>query len=47
MEREGSLLEFRQLALEGVLEVLPNKHGDARGFFFRNLEQEHVCGRRD
>lgn len=26
-------LAVRQLGLEGVLEILPQKHGDARGFF--------------
>ena len=27
------MLGVRQLALDGVLEILPQKHGDARGFF--------------
>ncbi|RUW12493.1 dTDP-4-dehydrorhamnose 3,5-epimerase, partial [Mesorhizobium sp. M1A.F.Ca.IN.022.05.2.1] len=27
------MLEVRPLGLDGVLEIVPKRHGDARGFF--------------
>jgi dTDP-4-dehydrorhamnose 3,5-epimerase len=33
------VLEIRPLGLDGVLEILPNKHGDQRGFFSETWSQ--------
>ncbi|TGU67745.1 dTDP-4-dehydrorhamnose 3,5-epimerase, partial [Mesorhizobium sp. M1C.F.Ca.ET.144.01.1.1] len=27
------MLEVRSLGIDGVLEIVPKRHGDARGFF--------------
>ncbi|MER9327578.1 dTDP-4-dehydrorhamnose 3,5-epimerase [Mesorhizobium sp. M0488] len=34
------MLEVRSLGLEGVLEIVPKRHGDARGFFMETYNAE-------
>ena len=34
------MLEIRSLGLEGVLEIIPKRHGDARGFFVETYNAE-------
>ncbi len=34
------MLEVRSLGLEGVLEIIPKRHGDARGFFVETYNAE-------
>ena len=34
------MLEVRPLGLEGVLEIVPKRHGDARGFFIETYNAE-------
>ena len=34
------MLEIRPLGLDGVLEIVPKRHGDARGFFIETWNAE-------
>ncbi|ESY59710.1 dTDP-4-dehydrorhamnose 3,5-epimerase [Mesorhizobium sp. LNJC372A00] len=34
------MLEVRQLGLDGVLEIVPKRHGDARGYFIETWNAE-------
>ena len=34
------MLEVRSLGIEGVLEIIPKRHGDARGFFVETYQAE-------
>jgi dTDP-4-dehydrorhamnose 3,5-epimerase len=36
-------LEIRSLGLEGVLEIVPKRHGDARGFFMETYNAERFA----
>jgi len=36
-------LEIRSLGLEGVLEIVPKRHGDARGFFMETYSAERFA----
>ena len=33
-------MDVRQLGLDGVLEIVPKRHGDARGFFTETWNAE-------
>ncbi|TPI29075.1 dTDP-4-dehydrorhamnose 3,5-epimerase [Mesorhizobium sp. B3-2-1] len=35
------MLEVRSLGIDGVLEIVPKRHGDARGFFMETYNAEH------
>ncbi|MEO5757989.1 MAG: dTDP-4-dehydrorhamnose 3,5-epimerase [Mesorhizobium sp.] len=37
------MLEVRSLGLEGVLEIIPKRHGDARGFFIETYNEERFA----
>ena len=37
------MLEVRQLGLDGVLEIVPKRHGDARGFFIETWNAERFA----
>ena len=37
------MLEVRKLALEGLLEILPKRHGDARGYFSETWNAERFA----
>ena len=37
------MLEVRQLGLEGVLEIVPKRHGDARGYFTETWNAERFA----
>ncbi|MBZ9662157.1 dTDP-4-dehydrorhamnose 3,5-epimerase [Mesorhizobium sp. ESP-6-4] len=37
------MLEVRRLGLDGVLEIVPKRHGDARGFFSETWNAEHFA----
>ncbi|QPC94103.1 dTDP-4-dehydrorhamnose 3,5-epimerase [Mesorhizobium sp. INR15] len=37
------MLEVRSLGLEGVLEIIPRRHGDARGFFIETYNEERFA----
>ena len=38
------MLDVRPLALDGVVEIRPTRHGDARGFFSEVWVQDHYAG---
>ena len=37
-------MEFKKYAIEGVVEIIPRKFGDARGYFFESYSQQIFAG---
>ena len=36
------MIDVKQLDLDGVLEIVPRRHGDARGFFSETWNRKHM-----